>query len=403
MTTSILDLAPFLPSHDALEKSDLPDKALDLKGLAAGLAGQLHPITAATLRAHMAVINSYYSNLIEGNRTRPCEIRQAQRGDFSTDPAARDLQQESLAHVQTQELLSERHPSVEESFSPAILRWLHERFYAELPERRRIVRDEKSGEEEIVEPGQYRRRTVQVGQHIPPAAEDLAGLLDRFFDTYQPGRHSGTNKIIAVMAAHHRLVWIHPFLDGNGRVTRLWTDQALKAIGLDSVGVWCLSRGLARSADRYKLLLHQADQPRQGTRDGRGPLSETALIGFCDYMLDQALDQVGYIRDLLKPPSLQQRIQGYVQARNDGRVPTRPEPLKPAAARVLFAAFQAGELKRSEALELTGQHSDRNARRLLSQLRDDGLLSETSNRSPLRWQIPEHAESWYFPELAPGL
>jgi hypothetical protein len=44
---------------------------------------------------------------------------------------------------------------------------------------------------------------------------------------------------------------------------------------------------------------------------------------------------------------------------------------------------------------------DRSARRLLSQLKADGLLSETSSKSPLRWEIPEHAEAWYFPELAP--
>ena len=33
--------------------------------------------SADTIRRHMAVINSYYSNLIEGNRTLPHEIRQA--------------------------------------------------------------------------------------------------------------------------------------------------------------------------------------------------------------------------------------------------------------------------------------------------------------------------------------
>lgn len=32
-----------------------------------------------------------------------------------------------------------------------------------------------------------------------------------------------------------------------------------------------------------------------------------------------------------------------------------------------------------------------------------GLLSESSSRSPLRWEIPEHAEPWYFPNLTPGV
>jgi len=44
---------------------------------------------------------------------------------------------------------------------------------------------------------------------------------------------------------------------------------------------------------------------------------------------------------------------------------------------------------------------ERSARRLLSQLKSEGLLSETSSKSPLRWEIPEHSEPWYFPNLTP--
>ena len=401
MTNSILDLTPFLPSDAQLGQSGLADKALALNRQAAALAGQLHPLTAETLRTHMAVINSYYSNLIEGNRTLPHQIREAQRGDFSADPATRDLQQESLAHTQVQAQLAGLPPEQKDPFQADTLKWIHYAFYAALPEHQRLIRDHQTGEEERLEPGQYRRRQVSVGRHIPPPAEALPVMMDSLLEQYRPERLPGTRKIIAVMAAHHRLLWIHPFLDGNGRAVRLWTDEALKAAGLDSVGVWCLSRGLARAADRYKALLSSADQPRRGDRDGRGSLSEAALVAFCDFMLDQALDQVEYIAGLLDLGNLRRRFQSYVQARNDGRVPGSPAPLKPAAARVLFAAFQSGELDRAEALELAGQNSERNSRRLISQLRDEGLLSETHNRSPLRWAIPEHAEPWYFPELAP--
>jgi hypothetical protein len=47
--------------------------------------------------------------------------------------------------------------------------------------------------------------------------------------------------------------------------------------------------------------------------------------------------------------------------------------------------------------------ADRTARGLLQQLKEEGLLSETLSRSNLTWEIPEHAEPWYFPELAPGV
>ena len=52
---------------------------------------------------------------------------------------------------------------------------------------------------------------------------------------------------------------------------------------------------------------------------------------------------------------------------------------------------------------VSGPILERTARRLIAQLKEEGLLTETSTRSPLYWQIPEHAEPWYFPQLAPGV
>lgn len=142
-----------------------------------------------------------------------------------------------------------------------------------------------------------------------------------------------------------------------------------------------------------------ADYPRQGDLDGRGSLSEKNLLVFCDYMLDTALDQVDYIAKLLNLESMQQRIRSYIQARNDGRIQGMGK-IKDIAALLLYNAFVAGSLKRATAIELTGM-SERSARRLIAQLKQEGLLADTSSRSPLYWQIPEHAEPWYFPQLAP--
>jgi Fic family protein len=169
---------------------------------------------------------------------------------------------------------------------------------------------------------------------------------------------------------------------------------------LESCGAWCISRGLARTAVQYKQLLANADAPRQGDYDGRGHLSEQGLVEFCNYMLDTAIDQVSYISDLLDIASMRQRIESYINARNDNRVAGIGAPLKPIASLILFSAFQQGEIERAQALELCAM-PERSARRVLSQLKNEGLLSETSSKSPLRWEIPEHAEPWYFPNLTP--
>jgi Fic family protein len=400
MATSIMDIAPFIPGESALAQSSLPDKAIHLLNLSARLAGQLSPLTLATVERHMAAINSYYSNLIEGNATHPHEIRAAQRGNYSRDRAKRDLQQESLAHMEVQQWLQALNPDLDTVFNPSFIAQLHHEFYRRVPESLWLIRDEQGTTVDHVVPGMWRTRSVIVGRHVPPAAESLPELMAAFCDNYHPKRFQGDRKWLAVMAAHHRFAWIHPFVDGNGRVARLWTDAALKAVGLDSYGAWCLSRGLAKTASRYKDVLANADSPRQGDYDGRGALTEKGLTLFCDYMLDTAIDQVTYISELLNFAGLRQRINSYVRARNDFRVMGLQAPLKSNAALILYTAFIHGEISRSDALELCAM-PERSARRLLSQLKAEGLLSETSSKSPLRWEIPEHAEEWYFPALAP--
>ncbi len=400
MGTSIMAVAPFIPSDKTLGESDLPDKAVALNVASMALAAQLSPITLDTLERYMRVINSYYSNLIEGNTTRPHEIRAAQRGDYSQDAAKRDLQLESLAHMAVQQWMREQAPTIDQVFSPDFIQALHQQFYQRVPESLWLIKDEQGNEVDKVVPGQWRARTVEVGRHIPPADKDLQPLMERFCETYNPNRFKGDRKLVAIMAAHHRFSWIHPFLDGNGRVGRLMTDAALTAVGLTSCGAWSLSRGLAKSSAQYKTLLAAADSNREGDHDGRGALTEKGLLNFCEYMLDTAQDQVAYISSLLNLVDLRKRINAYVQARNDYRVAGMTEPLKPAAALVLHTAFTHGEIERSQALELCAM-PERSARRLLSQLKAEGLLSETSRKSPLRWEIPEHAEPWYFPQLAP--
>lgn len=400
MSASILSLAPFIPSDQALGQSGLPDKAMKVMTQSAKLTGQLSPVTFATLSRYMRVINSYYSNMIEGNPTKPYEIRAAHLGQLDSDPVKRDLQLESLAHIQVQEWINQQSPDCERVFSPDFIQEIHRQFYLAIPETLWLIKDDEGKEVGKVVPGEWRTSGVKVGQHIAPDAEDVAALIVRFCETYHPNNYQGDRKLIGIMAAHHRFAFIHPFADGNGRVGRLLTDAALKAVGLESYGAWCVSRGLAKTSQQYKSTLASADRGRQGDFDGRGALSEQGLMAVCDYMLDTAIDQVSYISDLLNLANLRKRIDSYVQARNDYRVVGLNDELKSVASLVLYSAFIQGELERSQAIELCAM-PERSARRLLSQLKKEGLLSETSSKSPLRWEIPEHAEPWYFPELAP--
>lgn len=389
---------PFIPDDRALADAEIPDKVMSLTKASARLEG-IPLETRRVITEHLAVINSYYSNLIEGNRTEPHEIRAAQHGQFNKDPAKRNLQLESIAHIEVERWLNKQTFKLDTLYQADLVRSIHHKFYENMPaELRHVSQPDKAAQIEIV-PGEWRQQTVNVGQHIAPEASKVPALMDAFMEVYHPARFQGDKKLVAVICAHHRLAWIHPFLDGNGRVGRLFTDTALKTIGLESKGIWCLSRGLARASDQYKFFLQHADMARQGEHDGRGQLSQKALTEYCSFMIDTALDQVTYMSELLNLDDMRQRIHTYVEARNDRRVRGMGE-LKEIASLILFNAFVSGKLERKTAYEISGM-PDRTARRLIAQLKEEGLLMETSSRSPLYWQIPEHAEPWYFPELAP--
>ncbi|SOB74784.1 Fic family protein [Marinobacter sp. LV10R510-11A] len=297
--TSKLAITPFIPQESALQRHGIFDLVNQLDRQAAQLARTLPADNANAIRRHMAVMSSYYSNLIEGSLVLPHEIREAQRGHYSDDPVKRGHQLEAVAHIKVQEWIEGQELTLETVCSTWFILELHRRLYEGLPESLRQLHDENEIVA-MVEPGQWRQRDVIVGGHIPPVAKGLASLMEGFCDEYRSAHYQGKHRLISLTCAHHRFLWIHPFLDGNGRVARLWTETLFRAGGLESCGIWSLSRGLASQSPNYKAALAQADYPRQGASDGRGPLSQERLALFCKFTLETALQQVNDISDMLE-------------------------------------------------------------------------------------------------------
>jgi Fic family protein len=340
-------------------------------------------------------MNSYYSNLIEGHRTHPADIERALAKDYSTEPAQRALQLESAAHVEVQHLAEQRldeDPEID-ICSAEFLTWIHHEFYERSPEEFRRVEGD-GGEASIVIPGQLRKEEVKVGRHIPPVADSLPQVMHRFAQTYGSDRLSQTQKVIAAAASHHRLAWIHPFLDGNGRVTRLFTHAFLKKARIDGHGIWTVSRGFARGRDEYVSALAGADSLRQGGLDGRGNLSERGLTSFCKYFLETALDQIQFMTELLDLDGIQRRIAGYAERQAFlGELPVE-------GGYILREVFLRGEMPRGEAARVTGK-PERTARRILKQLLEMGLLKSETDKGAVRMAFPSKVAGWWFPRLYP--
>lgn len=74
-----------------------------------------------------------------------------------------------------------------------------------------------SPETNAIHPNRYRQSLVQIGGHICPDQSVVPHLVSELFYQMQ----SITNPIIKAVYFHHELIRIHPFVDGNGRITRV--------------------------------------------------------------------------------------------------------------------------------------------------------------------------------------
>lgn len=389
-------MAPLAPAIDGA----LQEVAQQVCNAANRLAGKLHPLTAQAVATFLQPMNCYYSNLIEGHHTSPLDIERALKQDYREDRRNRNLQQEAYAHILTQQKLAERLAAVRESgtkinpYEPALWLWLHQEFYEHLPDDFREVKG-SDGEMLRVVPGEMRTIPVVVGRHIAPAAQALPAFVAHFAWFYKPARtFNQVERIVHVAAAHHRFAWMHPFLDGNGRIGRLLSEAALAADGLAAEGLWSVSRGLARRKEEYKSQLANADRQRDNDLDGRGNLSEKALRTFCLFFLETALDQLYFMTKALDTDAM------LDQLRTLARLLTTQRKLPPEAGYILQEAFLRGSIARRDLARVVGK-SETTSRNLATRLVDMGLLSTGDRFSPYRVAYPVHFSPVLFPGLYP--
>lgn len=371
------------------------DLIAEISATAASLAGALHPRAAASLAELVRIMNAYYSNLIEGHNTRPSEIVRALAGEFDADESRRNLQEEAAAHVRVQARIDElaAEGTLPNPTSGEFIRWLHAEFYQSVPPAMLIVRG-REGEYEM-KPGQYRTgiaQDVAVGRHQPPSGPYVADFMRYFSERYRLDGLGMAMRIISIPAAHHRFNYIHPFPDGNGRVSRLMSHAMAHASGIGAHGLWSISRGLARGLEgrmQYKRMMDFADSPRESDLDGRGNLSLRALTDFTVWFLEVCLDQLRFMSELFDLDSLAKRLRTWVE---------RDDRFKPEVGRLLEEAAIRGEFDRGETSRITGL-PERTARRVLNDACAAGLLASDTPKGPVSLRFPPGDAEAMFPRL----
>lgn len=387
-TTGLME--PLVLAQGSPHRPALSDLAIELATRSAGFRRSLSDGVVTALADLVRSMNCYYSNLIEGHDTHPVDIERALKKDYSADPEKRNLQLEAAAHVAVQKWIDADGLTVPATSSDAILE-IHRRFCELLPAELLLVEHPTTKERIPVVPGAFREHDVEVGRHVPISPGALPRFLKRFEDVYSGLGKSET--LLGAAAAHHRVLWIHPFLDGNGRVARLMSYATLRQT-LGTGGIWSIARGLARNVDAYKQHLANCDLPRRNDLDGRGSLSEEALAEFTRFFLKTCLDQVTFMEELVQPDKLRARIKLWA----DEEIATNALPSK--AGVVLDTILYRGALARGDVHVLLDT-SPRSARRVVAALIERGVVTAATTRSDLMIAFPAKLAGRWMPGLFP--
>ena len=386
-----VQMEPLLFAENSRFRSGLTDLALELATASTGFRRSLPPALHGSLADLVRAMNCYYSNFIEGHNTHPIDIERALNNQYSDNATQRELQLEATAHIAVQQWIDAGALTGKQYFTIEGIAEIHRRLCERIPEELLWVSEPGTGKRVQVLPGQFRTDHVQIGQHVAISPGAVPRFLRRFEEVY--ARLGKVETILASAAAHHRLLWIHPFSDRNGRVARL-TSHALFLEVLDTGGIWSVARGLARQVQEYKSLLARCDQQRRNDLDGRGNLSEEALAEFTRFFLNVCIDQVRFMESLVDPNGLRSRI--LVWAAEEATMGSLPAH----AGRLLEAVLIRGEVPRGEtdAILYVGE---RQARRVVSALIERNVLVAETPRAPLRLNFPATLASRWLPGLFP--
>ncbi len=393
--TNLNQFQPLYPETRVL--GPLQELASEIIAQCHHLHGQAGESIVRALTPKLRAMNSYYTNKIEGQHTLPINIERALEKDFDADAELAKKQRLAIAHMEVEELLESEleDVSLNDLFDPALVCKIHGELYSRLPEKDRVTDEGK-----IIIPGQYREEDVTAGRHVAPEWKSIDDLMKAWASHYR-GLTGTEALVIGIACSHHRLAWIHPFIDGNGRTARLHSHLVLHAKDLTQ-GLWSPMRGLARTQDDYFARLNNADMPRRNDLDGRGTLSQEELVKFAQYFLEVCLDQVRFMQQQLNLDSLKGRLKDLLihLQENPWQVGSEKSLIKVDVLEALHYTAMTGPVDRARFIAMTGL-GDRSGRRVLASLIDYGVLSAESTRAPVTFTVPLSSLRFLFPRLWP--
>lgn len=398
-------ITPVIPESGGQKlNNDIIKKAENVVIESAKLTGGHNKYFIDAIKELLRITNSYYSNRIESEGTHPVDIEKAMRKEFSEDSRKQDLQKLSLIHIEIQKQFENRAVNAKEEnkklFNYSTIKEIHKEFYSK-KDMAHALKIKHENLEQIMIPGELRECHVEIGEHVALSPDVLNSSLSEFETLYNQCKPlSQTMKLIYVLCSHHRLVYIHPFIDGNGRISRLYLDYLFQKINLEGYGLWNLSRGLARDKENYFNSLAEADLSfNGGYDDGRGVLSLKGLNSFLNFMLDTAIDQIRYMSSVIRIDQIATRMNNYVEFAAKGMY-FNVDPLPKGSEKIFQKLLINGEIFKNSIKDLLGV-SKPTAIKVTKELESRGYIYSNGPKEPIRIKFNSHFASEIMPELFP--
>lgn len=171
--------------------------------------------TVKSLREHLLIEWTYHSNAIEGNTLTLVETKVVLEGITVGGKTLREHlevinHREAIVYIE--EIVQKNEP-----LSEWQIRNIHRLVLSKID-------DENAGV--------YRKENVRIAgaKHIPPNFYELAGEMQGLMAWYE-GEGSSLHPVERAAQLHIKFVGIHPFVDGNGRTSRLLLNLELMKYG----------------------------------------------------------------------------------------------------------------------------------------------------------------------------
>ncbi len=185
-------------------------------------------------------VSTHASTSIEGN---PLPLTEVKKILKSRPEHVRESEKEILNYNEALEYLDKRLKEDKPHLSSNLILQIHKRVMGGLLPAPEV--------------GKFRKRAVVIQNpatgkilYLAPNAEDVENLMDDLTNFIRKNE----NKIDPLILAgifHKQMVLIHPFMDGNGRTTRLATKVLLAEMGLNTFYLFSFENYYNKNVTRY--------------------------------------------------------------------------------------------------------------------------------------------------------